>query len=103
MEDLKMRMVLYDVFLWLALVCQPKKIVEEAKVLAYQHPELIGRMMEKYDLTLEQAEDAFFHLKRYLLKAAETKASPPSELVDECWHHFMLFSQGASIPRIFAP
>lgn len=70
---------------------------EELKqvVLAYEHPDLIERLIQKFELTREQAEDAFMDMKQYLYLAGTRRGgdfSPQSEIVDEAWHNFMLFS-----------
>lgn len=67
------------------------------RVMSYEHPSLIKRLMKKLDLTKEQAEEAFLGMKQFLFlcgtKDGEEGLAPQSVMVDEAWHHFMLFSR----------
>src|SRR5262245_60588326 len=63
-------------------------------LLDYQHPGLIRRLQEKLRLNREDAILLFEDTKRFLFLCG-TVAGPlaPSEPIDECWHHFILFTQ----------
>lgn len=99
-EGALMRELLYRFIMGLALLIRPSKSCAVASkrlkraVLAYQHPDLIERLIQKFELTRDQAEDAFMGMKQYLYLAGTRGGglSPQSEIVDEAWHNFMLFS-----------
>ena len=66
------------------------------KVMAYEHPELVERLVHKLEISREEALKAFRDMKRFLFIAGTMDSvplSPPSDLADEAWHHFMLFSK----------
>ncbi|MBP9855939.1 MAG: hypothetical protein KBC48_01350 [Candidatus Pacebacteria bacterium] len=67
------------------------------KVLDYRHPALVKRLVKKLGLTHEEAEEVFLGMKQFLFlcgtKSRKGALAPQSTLVDEAWHHFMLFSR----------
>lgn len=71
-----------------------KQQIKEA-IIAYQHPDLIERLVQKLEMPKEQAEAAFLGLKQFLYIAGTMVGtfSPQSQDVDEAWHNFMLFSK----------
>ena len=94
-----MRKYLYVLLLGMARMVQPKHRVAKtetlkSQVMAYQHPDLIERLVQKLEIPKEEAEKAFLGMKQYLYLAGTRGGglSPQSEAVDEAWHNFMLFS-----------
>jgi hypothetical protein len=64
------------------------------EVLAYEHPHLIDRLQEKLGLSPDGAEELFEDTKRFLyLCGTVSEPLAPSAPIDECWHHFILFTR----------
>jgi hypothetical protein len=62
--------------------------------MAYTHPSLIHRLQEKCGISTKAAIELFDDTKRFLYLCADSNVPmtpPPS--IDECWHHFILFTK----------
>lgn len=65
------------------------------QVLAYEHPGLIERIQEKMHMSKDDAQKLFNDTKQFLfLCGISPQRLAPPELIDECWHHFILFTKG---------
>jgi hypothetical protein len=63
-------------------------------IFAYEHPALVDRLQEKLGLSQEQAEELFTDTKRFLfICGTKDGAFGPPEMIDECWHAFILFTK----------
>jgi hypothetical protein len=64
------------------------------RLLAYENAGLIARMQNKLGIGHAEALALFDDTKRFLYLCG-TVAPPlaPPERIDECWHHFILFTQ----------
>lgn len=62
-------------------------------VIEYEHPSLVRRLQNKCGLEEDNAKRLFDDTKRFLYLCAES-AIPlvPPPAIDECWHHFLLFT-----------
>lgn len=71
----------------------PPEIV--GRVMDYQFPPLIHRLVEKMEWSQAEAGEVFEDMKRFLIICATRPDGPfaPTEKIDECWHHFILFTQ----------
>ena len=89
-----MRVMVYHMLVALAGFFQPKVAISKDRVMAYQHPELITRLVTKLEMSHERATAAFEAMKLYLYSAAlSSEPMSPSLDADEAWHNFMLFSR----------
>lgn len=65
-----------------------------ARVISYRHPALVHRLQEKEGLTLGEAETLFEDTKRFLfLCGSFDEVMAPSPMIDQGWHHFILFTR----------
>ena len=63
-------------------------------VASYQHPQLLTRLVEKVGMDADSARVLFEETKRFLYLCAITdQPLAPTALIDEVWHHFMLYSE----------
>lgn len=63
-------------------------------VMAYEHPRLLTRLIEKVGLDPESARTTFEDMKRFLyLCAISDEPHAPTEQIDEVWHNFILFTR----------
>lgn len=78
----------------LVLVKPLKTSEEHLPMMAYSHPSLINRLQEKRQISEIEAEELFDDTKRFLYLCAESSVpmSPPPA-IDDCWHHFILFTR----------
>lgn len=65
------------------------------RVMAFQFPPLIHRMIDKYGWTEEHSLSVFEDTKRFLFLCGTVTDGPvaPSEVIDEVWHNFILFTE----------
>jgi len=64
-----------------------------AFVMSYQFDPLVHRMVDKYGWAEEKSREVFEDLKRFLyLSTVSNKPIAPSEIIDEIWHNFILFT-----------
>ena len=73
-------------------------------VLSYQHFGLIERLQEKEKLSLEDAQQLFQDMLRFLTlcdqRDEQGKGLPflaPPEAIDVAWHHFILFTEDYAV------
>jgi len=65
-----------------------------AKMMAYQHPEVVARLERKLSLSNKQAVELFDDVKRFLfLCVTSSKALAPTKKIDDGWHEFILFTK----------
>jgi hypothetical protein len=65
-----------------------------AELLEYRHPALLQRLSAKASVRSSEAEELFDDTKRFLyLCAISSDTLAPSSRIDECWHHFILFTE----------
>lgn len=65
-----------------------------ARIGAYEHPSLVRRIQEKLNLDAGAAQQLFVEMKRFLALCGMSGTSlTPSKMVDEAWHHFILFTK----------
>lgn len=65
-----------------------------AKVMAYSHRGLVHRLQDKAGMEADEAIALFDDTKRFLYLCGVfpgVLAPPPP--IDECWHHFILFTE----------
>lgn len=63
-------------------------------VMAYEHAELVHRLVEKEGMSPEEAWMLFEDTKRFLWLCANTKKPiAPTHRIDTCWHNFILFTR----------
>ncbi len=63
-------------------------------VMKYKHEGLIERLQDKLEMSEQDALELFQDTKRFLFICGTKKGSMgPPELIDECWHHFILFTK----------
>jgi hypothetical protein len=69
------------------------KVISLNQVMAFKHPGLVSRLQTKLGLSPEDAEMLFQDVKRFLFLCAtsDQRVAPP-KMVDEGWHHFILFT-----------
>lgn len=64
-----------------------------ARMMDYNHPALIERMVTKIGWTPEFADELFDEMKMFLYLCATNDGSmAPPEDIDEIWHNFILFT-----------
>lgn len=76
------------------MVARQDKLYEQ--VSAYEHPNLIERMVEKEGMEKEDAVALFGDLKRFLylcMRNDTQKPLAPTEMIDTIWHNFILFTE----------
>jgi hypothetical protein len=70
------------------------KTISLNAVMGYTHPGLVERLQDKLTITEPEALELFNDMKRFLYLCSISEASlAPSPLIDEAWHHFILFTQ----------
>lgn len=71
-----------------------RSIASLETVMEYRHEGLVERLQEKIGLPENDARALFEDTKRflYLCGAYRGRFAPPT-LIDECWHHFILFTK----------
>jgi hypothetical protein len=63
-------------------------------VMAYQHPRLLNRLVEKVGMEPASAHEMFEDTKRFLyLCAVVDEPLAPTEQIDEVWHNFILYTR----------
>lgn len=76
-----------------ATTLQPHPVSLNA-IMSYRHDGLVERLEDKMNLTHQAAEELFEDLKRFLYLCASTdEPLAPSEMIDEAWHNFILFTK----------
>ena len=61
--------------------------------LEYSNPMVVGRFMKLHKVSEEEAKTIFTELMKFLYICAHIPASsPPSAVVDEMWHCFIIFT-----------
>lgn len=64
------------------------------RVMAYENPDLVARLRSKLDLSAEDAKQLFEDTKRFLFLCGTVRGQwSPTELIDEGWHNFILFTK----------
>jgi hypothetical protein len=63
------------------------------KVLSYENDGLVARLMQKMKLDQEAALQLFADTKRflYMVTLNPSERFGPPEIIDDAWHHFILF------------
>src|SRR5262245_45172810 len=71
--------------------------VSLAEVLAYRHPGVIRRYAKEHGASLEQAEEVFVEMLKWLYLCAHSSVpctmTPDIEKLDWMWHSFVLFTR----------
>ena len=63
-------------------------------IIEYVHPSLIHRLQKKCKLSADSAIELFDDTKRFLYLCADSNSRmTPPPAIDECWHHFILFTK----------
>ncbi len=71
------------------------KVMDRLK--AYSHPSLLARLSEKCHLSPNEAAELFEDTKLFLyLASVESDDVSPPEMIDVCWHEFLLFTKDYS-------
>ena len=69
-------------------------VVSLMDVMNYKHDGLIERLQKVLHLDEKTALELFNDTKRFLFICGTRKGSfGPPELIDECWHNFILFTE----------
>ena len=64
------------------------------EIMTYRHPSLILRLQNKLGWSADRADNAFQDMKRFLYLCAKhpNETFAPPEVIDDCWHEFILFT-----------
>lgn len=83
-----------DVSMYAPVAKQAKKKVALADLLAFKHDGVIERLINKENMDKGTANKAFIEMLRFLyLCNISEKPVSPSEIADEAWHAFILFTK----------
>jgi hypothetical protein len=63
------------------------------QILQYQHPEVVNRIREENDWTMEEAQEVFTDTLRFLYLCSIHKGLAPTKRIDIGWHTFILYTK----------